>query len=294
VTNAIEASRPLLEGAQHSLTVSLPDEPLCVDGDLVRLTQVFSNLLNNAAKYTPAGGRVSVALEQSAGEARLRIRDTGIGIPPALLEQVFDMFVQLDTSDELGAGGLGVGLTLARRLIELHGGRIEAHSEGAGRGSEFAVYLPLMSDANGETTATERSESSGEGVITSRVLVADDNADAAESLRMVLQSEGHEVQLAHNGLEALEVASVFRPHAALLDIGMPVIDGYEAARRLRALPHGQTIQLVALTGCGQQEDKRRAREAGFDAHLTKPFDPRVLLDLIASARAEHNAEHPLA
>ncbi|HKV34799.1 MAG TPA: ATP-binding protein [Pyrinomonadaceae bacterium] len=281
VRNAVETSRPVLAAAENDLHVELPAEPVWLEADPVRLAQVFSNLLNNAAKYSEPGGRISLVATQTGDELTIRVSDTGIGIEPAKLSQIFGMFVQLDASEQHVQTGLGVGLTLVQRLIEMHGGSIEARSEGQGKGSEFIVCLPaLKQPANSvseiEPVVDDRPQTRR------RILVVDDNVDSAESMAMMLELSGHDVATAHDGLAAVELAKAFRPHVALLDIGMPKLDGYEAARSIRQQSWGQKMKLVALTGWGQQEDKRRSREAGFDAHLVKPIDFSALEELVAT------------
>jgi CheY-like chemotaxis protein len=253
-----------------------------VDGDATRLAQVVSNLLNNAAKYTEEGGRIWLTVEAGQGEAVVRVKDSGLGIPADLLPQVFNLFTQGDRSPARSEGGLGVGLTLVKSLVEMHGGRVEAHSEGPGKGSEFVVRLPaLPADSplpkdGGGTEPAALAPAPGR-----RVLVVDDNVDVAEMLALVLREEGHEVRTAHDGPAALQAAESFRPEVVLLDIGLPRMDGYEVARRLRGQAGMKKALLVALTGYGQEEDRRRAEKAGFDVHLVKPANPAALQSLLA-------------
>jgi CheY-like chemotaxis protein len=237
-----------------------------------------ANLLANAIKFTERGGRVKLSASAEAGKARIAVEDSGIGIPPAMLARIFEMFSQLQDFRDRTQGGLGIGLTLARRLVELHGGTIEAFSEGIGRGSRFVIQLPLLETAAHHVPST--SAAPGSSPIR-RVLVAEDNADAAEMMRVMLGLNGHDVRVAADGAEAVAVAKTFRPHIAFIDIGMPRLDGYEVADRIRRMD-GPPIVLVALTGWGQDEDKRRSREAGFDHHLTKPPEPEVVQRLIAA------------
>ncbi|HEY0730061.1 MAG TPA: ATP-binding protein, partial [Pyrinomonadaceae bacterium] len=279
VRNAIETSRPVLAAAENELHLSLPAKPVLLEADPVRLAQVFSNLLNNAAKYSEPGGRISLVATQSGNELTIAVSDTGIGIEPGQLSQIFGMFVQLDAAEKQIQSGLGVGLTLVQRLIEMHGGSIEARSEGQGKGSEFVVRLPALSPSS-QTASEVETVSDDRPQARRRILVVDDNVDSAESMAMMLELSGHDVATAHDGLEGLEVAEKFQPHVALFDLGMPRLDGYEAARSIRQQSWGQKIMLVALTGWGQSEDKRRSREAGFDAHLVKPIDFEVLEELI--------------
>jgi PAS domain S-box-containing protein len=281
VQNAVEASRPLVEAAAHRLTVALPSAPVYLDADPTRLAQVLANLLTNAAKYTERGGDIRLTAERRTGDVVVSVRDTGIGISPEHLPRLFEMFSQVDSALERSQGGLGIGLALVKGLVEMHGGTVEARSEGRGRGSEFVVRLPLPAEttagpahaANGDVGAAARPRR--------RILVADDNRDAADSLAEMLRLFGHEVHAAHDGREAVEAAGWFRPEGALLDIGMPRLNGYEAARLIRDQAWGESITLVAVTGWGQEDDRRRAAEAGFDVHLTKPVAPADLDRLLA-------------
>ncbi len=282
VTRAAEMSRPLLEARSHELTLALPTEPVPVHGDAIRLLQVLANLLTNAAKYTPDGGHLRVAVARADGDAVVRVKDNGVGITAELLPRVFDLFTQGDRSLARSEGGLGIGLTLVKRLVELHGGTVEVHSDGPGKGSEFAVRLPLLKEQvrSMKDEKEEDLSSSPASPPSRRVLVVDDNLDAAESLAMLLKVEGHETRTAHDGPAALEAAEAFRPEVIFLDIGLPRMDGYEVARRLRAQPGSAGVLLVALTGYGQEEDRRRTEEAGFDAHLVKPADPEAVQELL--------------
>ena len=281
VQSAVEAARPMIDGQGLTLTLDIPEQPLWTEGDATRLGQAFSNLLNNAAKYTERGGQVHVSAAAAGGIATVSIADTGLGIPAEMLPRIFDMFMQLHAHREHAQGGLGIGLTLAKRLVELHGGTIEARSQGAGLGSRFDVRLTLASSVV-EDAAQGREHS--RPASTCRVLVADDNLDAAEMMLLMLQFNGHDVRVAADGVQAIALAEEFEPQIAFLDIGMPNIDGYGAARAIRARL-GPRVVLVALTGWGQDEDKRRAREAGFDHHLTKPPEPEMVERLIAACAA---------
>ncbi|MBC7443327.1 MAG: response regulator, partial [Ramlibacter sp.] len=269
VQNAVEASHPLIEQMGHDLSLAMPSVPIYLDGDMTRLAQVVSNLLNNAAKYTGRGGRIRLSAEQQGSEAVVTVEDNGVGIPAAMLSKVFDIFTQVDSSLERSQGGLGIGLSLVQRLVEMHGGSVQAHSDGDGRGSAFVVRLPvalsLAADREGEGNVEPVRPQSRR-----RILVVDDNQDAAISLAMLLQIMGNETETAFDGLEALEVAAGFRPDVALLDIGMPRLDGYEVCRQIRQQAWGKSMVLFALTGWGQEEDQRRSLAAGFDAHLVKP------------------------
>jgi signal transduction histidine kinase/CheY-like chemotaxis protein len=285
IQNAVEESGPAIEAGRHHLTLTLPPDPVCVEGDSARLTQVVANLLSNAAKYTPDGGHVWLTVERAGGRAVIRVRDTGLGIPADMLPRVFQMFTQIDGHRDRSQGGLGIGLSLVKRLAEMHGGSVEAASAGPGRGSEFTIRLPLAAD---EPQQAEECESGLAPASPSRrVLVVDDNADAADSLSMLLSLSGHEVQTARDGSTALEVAARFRPNVILLDLGMPGMDGYETARRVRTMRGLERVTLVAQTGWGQAEDRRRTEEAGFDHHLVKPVDPATLHNLLAQPRAEN-------
>jgi PAS domain S-box-containing protein len=280
VQSAVESARSHVEAAGHWLTVRVPPRAVWLEADFTRLSQAFSNLLINAVKYTERGGRIGISASVHDDVAIVSVTDTGVGIPPEMLPQVFDMFTQLDHSLDRARGGLGIGLALARRLIEMHGGTIEACSEGTGRGSSFNIRLPVIGHGTAEEGSRERASHPAAVPTASRIMIAEDDADAAEMLRMMLSFSGHDVRVAVDGIQAVSLADEFKPHVALIDIGMPRMDGYEAARVIRTT-HGADIVLVALTGWGQDEDKERALEAGFDHHLTKPADPDVLLRLIA-------------
>ena len=290
VNSAVEASRPLVEKLGHELIVSAPLQPIHLDADPTRLSQVLLNLLNNAAKYTEKAGRIWVTVEQDGDHVLIRVKDTGIGIPAEMLPKVFDMFTQVDRSLERAEGGLGIGLTLVHRLVEMHGGTVEAHSEGPGRGSEFVVRLPVATELNDDT----RHEPADSEILippaARRILVVDDNRDSAESLVMILQMMGNDVHTAHDGLEAVAAAAEFRPEVIFLDIGLPKLNGYEAGRQIRELAGGGEMVLIALTGWGQEQDRRQSREAGFDHHLTKPVDFDNLRELLAHTnRGRRNA-----
>ncbi len=280
VTDAVEIARPLSERREHELTVTVPPEPICVNADPLRLTQVVGNLLNNACKFTEKGGRIRLSVEREGEQAVIRVRDNGIGIAANQLPLIFDMFMQADVSIERSGSGLGIGLALVKNLVEMHGGTVEAHSAGVGHGSEFVVRLPITAEA---ATPQPIAPPVDEPATTTarRILVVDDNRDAAESLAMLLELTGNETHTAHDGLEALETAAQVRPDLILLDIGLPKINGYEAARRIREQPWGKRLVLVALTGWGQDEDRQKSREAGFDGHLVKPVDPETLTKLLA-------------
>jgi len=281
--NAVESSRPLIEAFDHELTVSAMPTTVLVDADPTRLAQVFLNLLNNAAKYTEQGGRIRLATHFADGEAVVSVKDTGIGIPADMLPKVFDMFTQVDCSLEKSQGGLGIGLSLVKRLVEMHGGSVEARSDGPGQGSEFVVRLP----------ATERIENHQDEkkeqvayVAARRILIADDNEDSADSLGLLLQIMGNDTREVYDGQAALEAAGEFRPEVVLLDIGMPKLNGLETARKLRKLEWAKGIILIALTGWGQEEDVRRSSEAGFNHHMTKPVDTAALMKLLAESDTE--------
>ena len=282
ITRAVETIQPLIQERDHELTLQVPSESLRVNGDPTRLTQALGNVLGNAAKYTDRGGRIELLCSPRGADVEIRVRDNGIGISAELLPRIFDLFTQLDHRSDYSSSGLGIGLALVRRLVEMHGGSITAQSAGAGAGSEFLLRLPLLAVAGTrpEDEAGLRS-SRDEPTVSRRILVADDNADALETLATVLRLRGHEVYSAPNGALALETAVRHMPEVALLDIGMPLLDGYEVARRIRAQEWGKAVTLVALTGWGQESDRRRSQDAGFDTHLVKPLDLEKLNALLA-------------
>jgi PAS domain S-box-containing protein len=282
--NAVDTSLPLIEGGKHRLTVDIPDDPLVMDADAVRLAQVFANLLNNSAKYTRQGGEISVKVHVEPGMAVVRVKDNGEGIPPQMLNRVFNMFTQVDTGSR-AQGGLGIGLTLARTLVHLHGGTIEAASEGKGQGCEFIVRLPL-STVEQAAVAPAQAPQPAQPLKLRRVLVVDDNTDAADSLGMLLQFLGAEVLVVHDGRSALAAVKTFNPAVVLLDLGMPEMNGLEVARRMREDPQCKDTTLVALTGWGQREDRRRTHAAGFDYHLVKPADMSTLQSILSLREAE--------
>ena len=275
---AVETARPLIDERQHRLIVEVP-EHLHVYGDPLRLAQVLSNLLTNAAKYTPPRGSIRVVAEEVGGELVMSVEDSGIGIASEDLFRVFGMFAQLRQAQDHAAGGLGIGLALAKGIVDLHGGRIEAASGGPGKGSRFTVRLPGASRAAAVEPAG-RAMLNGHAAPNKRILLADDNRDAAESLAIILRLEGHEVDLAHDGAAALQLFAEKRPDVALLDIGMPKTNGYEVAKQIRANPGGDGVLLIAITGWAQDSDKARSRAAGFDHHLTKPVEPDMLIELL--------------
>ena len=280
VVHSVESARPYIDARGHRLQLTLPSAPVWMRGDFARLVQVVGNLLNNAAKYTPEGGNIHLSLGVQDGIALLRVRDNGIGIEPELLPNVFDLFEQGKRALDRSQGGLGVGLTLVRRLVELHNGGVEARSAGPGRGAEFVVALPCVSEvqASGPDARAPDKPLKGVGC---RVLVVDDNIDAADTVAMFLRIDGHVVLTARDGQEALDCTTAFAPDVVVLDIGLPMLDGYAVARRLREMPATREALLIALTGYGQQGDQRRAREAGFDRHLVKPADPGALCEAIS-------------
>jgi CheY-like chemotaxis protein/two-component sensor histidine kinase len=280
VTHAIETAKPFIDSRRHQLHTTIPHAPVVLRGDFARLSQVVANLLNNAAKYTDEGGTIEVALSLGQGQCLITVRDNGVGIDAELLPNIFELFEQGKRSLDRSQGGLGVGLTLVHRLVALHQGTVTATSAGSGRGSEFEVVLPCLSEvADDTTTATQRTSAPGPRA-GCRILVVDDNRDAAESTKVLLELGGHEVKMVDDGNQALASASVFAPDVVLLDIGLPMMDGYEVARRLREVAETRASCLIALTGYGQPADRERARAAGFDHHLTKPAAPDALLGLI--------------
>jgi CheY-like chemotaxis protein len=282
VQQAVEGVQPLVRERGVTLTVSLPPEPVHVEADPTRLQQVAGNLLTNAAKYTDPGGTILLTARQEGTELVLRVRDTGIGIAADTLPTIFDLFVQAERRLDRSHGGLGIGLTLVRKLVEMHGGTVTAHSEGPGKGSEFVVRLPLLPQERKEELLRRPPEQEQPVPQPGRhILAVDDNVDAAESLAVLLRLEGHEVRTAHDGPAALAAVQADRPDVVILDLGMPGMDGFEVARRVRALPGAEDVLLVALTGWAQEEDRRRCYEAGFDGHLPKPVELNALRQFLA-------------
>ncbi len=276
---SVEACRPLAEDAGHELYIALPSEPIYLYADAARLTQVFVNLLTNACKYMPRGGRIWLSAERQGNKAAIRVQDTGLGIPAEKLAKVFELFSQINHSTERTQGGLGIGLNLVKRLVEIHGGSVEAYSAGPGRGSEFVVRLPLLlGELETELFAASVPQPMA---ISQRILIVDDNKDAASSLALLLTTLGNETQIAYDGLQAIETAAAFQPDVMLLDIGLPKLSGYDVCRRIRAQPWGQSMVLVALTGWGLEEDRRESKNAGFDHHLVKPVDLNTLREVLA-------------
>lgn len=284
VDGALEASRPLINQRCHELEVSLPDDRVSLFGDPVRLTQVLSNLLNNAAKYTDPGGKITLTVSSNGDSMELVVTDSGTGISSEMLPRVFDMFAQSDRSVERSQGGLGIGLTLVKSLVEMHGGSVEAYSDGPGKGSKFAVQLPCapVSEGSPAKSASAASHPTGH-----RLLVVDDNRDAANTLGTLLDLLGADVKTVYSGEEALDTIGKFHPTAVLLDIGMPTLSGHEVAKKIRAAPEFDDITLIALTGWGQEGDRRLSEEAGFNHHLVKPIDIRVLEGLLGTLSAGH-------
>ncbi|MDB5340247.1 MAG: hypothetical protein JWN70_5866, partial [Planctomycetaceae bacterium] len=282
VQSAVEATQPFVDEANHELEVTLPATPIMLDADPSRLAQVISNLLNNSTKYTPERGHIWLSVERVGSEVAIKVKDNGFGIPPEMQRSIFEMFSQIDRPIEKGYRGLGIGLALVKRLVEMHGGRIEVYSAGTDCGSEFTVTLPIPVDPPIEPAPTQISKETPSS--SHRVLVVDDNTDAAHMLSLVVKMLGNEVRIACNGLQAVQFAEEFAPDVVLMDIGMPQMDGYEAAQHIRQQPWGTQMVLVALTGWGQEEDKRQAKAAGFDHHLVKPADPSELQQLLARIR----------
>jgi CheY-like chemotaxis protein/two-component sensor histidine kinase len=277
IQQAVEVARPLVDSAGHHLTIDLPDEPIYLNADRARLAQLFGNLLNNSCKYTRPKGVVSLNAKRDGDEVVVSVKDNGAGIPPDKLDSIFDMFMQVDSTSDRSQGGLGIGLTLVKRLAEMHGGSIEARSAGEGQGSEFIVRLPVLSrSAVAEKPELVESESQPQR----RVLIVDDNRDSADSLAMLLEITGNKTYMAHDGVEAVEAIEKHQPEVVLLDIGLPRLDGHEVCRRVREQPWGKDIVMIALTGWGQEDDRRRSEEAGFNGHLVKPVDYDKLLELL--------------
>ena len=279
VRQAVETSQPAIEGAGHALVLEVPEESIVVDADEIRLAQAVANLLHNAAKYTEPGGRIRLSAAREGDDAVVTVEDNGVGMSPDMLPRVFEMFTQVDRSLERSQGGLGIGLAIVKRLVEMHGGSVEAYSAGVGMGSRFTVRLPVARPVSGGEPKRHEPRLPS-APVRRRILVVDDNEDSAMSMSLLLTGMGNETRTAHEGLEALEIGATFLPEIILLDIGMPRLNGYEAARRIREQPWGQGVKLVAVTGWGQENDRRRSQEAGFDHHLVKPVDPAALSKLL--------------
>ena len=281
VRSAVETSRPLIEASKHVLETSIPDAPLIVEADSVRVAQVLANLLNNSAKYTAPGGHIWLTVRREGDEVAISVRDTGFGIPPDMLSRVFDLFTQLNPGAERGQAGLGIGLTLVKSLVEMHGGTVRALSDGPMKGSEFVVRLPLAAGFR-LADAPKKPVREASPLSKHRLLVVDDNRDAADSVGLLLKRLGADVRVAYSGKEALAALDAHRPEVILLDIGMPGMDGHEVARSIRQRPEHGHVTLIALTGWGQQEDVLRTKDAGFDYHLIKPLDLKTLEKLLVS------------
>ena len=277
----METTRPLVERARHKLTIALPQEPLWVLADPARLQQIVSNLLVNAVKYTPDGGQISIRASREGNQVAIAVKDNGIGLSPQMQTQVFDLFTQAEQGIERAQGGLGIGLTLVRRLVERHGGSVSVTSDGPQRGSEFTVRLPAIEPP--PAAAARESPTGAEPARSRRILIVDDNRDAGRTLSLLLKTLGHETALAFDGRQALEVAAEFRPAVALLDLGLPEINGFDLAVHLKQ--GDPRIQLIAISGYGQAADRRRSQDAGFDRHFVKPVDVDALMQLLASPNA---------
>ena len=289
INAAVEISTPLIEQRSHTLTVTVASEPVFLHADFARLTQALANLLTNAAKYTNPGGQIELNACTEGDQVVVSVRDNGIGIEAAALTKVFNMFFQVDSSIEKNQDGLGIGLSLVKSLVELHGGTVEAHSEGIGRGSEFILRVPIRHFAESEPYLAGRPDDLSASGVTRRVLVVDDNRDTAESLALFLRIAGHVVCTSFDGEQALEIVEDFRPDIALIDLGLPKLSGYEVCRRIRETKWGKKVMLIAQTGWGRDEDKRLSREAGFNGHLVKPADPITVLRIV-DAGLEGKAE----
>jgi PAS domain S-box-containing protein len=285
VARAVETAHPVIDAHGHELNVSLPEHPVFVEADLIRLAQIIANLLTNAAKYTNSAGRIWLTVEREDGHGVVRVRDSGIGIVPELLPRLFDVFFQGDRSLARSQGGLGIGLTLVKRLVEMHGGTVTGSSAGLGLGSEFVIRLPALSEAETRQVFEHRPiQPRVTDALRRRVLVVDDNVDAAKSIALILRLTGYDVHCVYDGPSALDAAQAYRPDVVVLDIGLPGMSGYEVAERLREQPEFKRVPLVAVTGYGQDEDRRRSKEVGFDHHLTKPVDPSALQAFVAACR----------
>jgi CheY-like chemotaxis protein len=281
VNHAVEAARSLVQEMEHDLSITLPSEPLYLDADPARMVQAIGNLLSNACKFTNRGGRIRLSVAREGEQAVIRVQDDGVGIAPEQLGRIFEMFMQVDTSLERSVSGLGIGLTLVKSLVESHGGSVEAHSAGIGQGSEFLLRLPLIAELPKPLPPAPLASVPGPAA-QRRILIVDDNRDSAESLGMLLSITGHQTHTAFDGLEAVEAAEKLKPDLVLLDIGLPKLNGYEACRRIRDQAWSKGMTVVALTGWGQEEDRSRASEAGFDSYMLKPVDYAALKRLIAS------------
>ena len=289
VQSAVDTSRPLIEEQGHKLTITLPTASIVLDADPTRLAQVFSNLLNNAAKYSEEGGQITLSAELEADEVVVRVTDRGIGIPADHLPRIFQLFAQVETASDRSQGGLGIGLSLVKGLVEMHGGKIEAHSEGPGCGSEFVAHLPMISaePRSGSHPAKDDDESASPAA-KYRILIVDDNRLSSDSTATALGLMGHELATARDGIEGIERAQAFRPDVILLDIGLPEVNGFETARRIREQPWGKNIFLIAVTGYGQEEDRRRSLQAGFNYHLVKPLSFSELKDKLSELGTSRN------
>lgn len=283
IAGAVETSQPFIDAHHHHLDVRICDEKLLLNVDKTRMAQVVTNLLNNAAKYTPPGGKIALSAQHTNDSVTIEVADSGIGIPREMLSRIFDIFTQVGSARERSQGGLGIGLTLVRRLVEMHQGTVRAESDGIGSGSRFIVQLPLAAGRTPDVVAPNSvaDQRGTNGVAARRILVVDDNVDSAKSLAMILSMQGHQVKTAHDGPEALAEAKKFNPTVVLLDLGLPGMNGYEVAQSLRAEPDNLTMKIVAVTGWGSIDDRRRSKAVGFDHHLTKPVDCAALDRLLA-------------
>jgi CheY-like chemotaxis protein len=284
VKGAVDMLEAMVDSGHQELVVTLPAEPVLIEGDPVRLSQIINNLLNNALKYTEDTGRIWLTVTRDDHEAVFSVRDTGVGIPPQMLPRVFELFTQVDRTLGRSQGGLGIGLALVKSLVEMHGGSVEARSEGIGKGSEFLVRLPPSSATMDSGEGPDQAQVAGQTLNRLRIAVVDDNRDAADSLAMLLRMRGADVRTNYDGGTALRTLETFPADVVLLDLGMPGIDGFQVAARLRAAPQTVRTKLIALTGWGQEEDQRRVQAAGFDAHLVKPVDPLTLIALLESSK----------
>jgi len=284
IHHAVEACQPHFDRDHHEFVLNMPPEPIHLHGDPTRLAQVIANLLSNACKYSESQGKIWLTVERAVAEVKIVVQDTGIGIPPEMLDKVFDMFTQIDRSLERADGGLGIGLSLVKRLVELHGGTVAAHSEGLGHGSEFTVRLPTEIEQPRIELHVQPPVAAPSKAAGRRILVVDDNRDSATTLALLLKMTGNQTQTAFDGLAAIKTAEAFRPQVILLDIGLPKMNGHDTCRAIRQQPWGKDVLILALTGWGQEEDRRKTAEAGFDNHLVKPVDPVALNKLISDSK----------
>ena len=291
VSHAIEASQPLMDERNHRLSVVVPANSVWIEGDPARITQVITNLLNNSAKYTDDGGQIQLTVRSDKTDVTISVRDNGIGIPPEMLRSVFDLFTQVERTLDRSSGGLGIGLTLVQRLVAMHGGSVVAESEGAGRGAVFTIVLPTCCPSEDASESTSEFVVEPGDHLRPKILIVDDNTDAVDTLAKIVRLNGHQVQVAYDGPSGLTIANAFKPAIVLLDIGLPGLDGYAVAERLREMDSTRNSLIIAISGYGQPKDEQRSRQAGFDLHFVKPVDFRSLQSVLQSDRWTGTAQH---